>query len=277
MPPCVAVGRGVEHDFLRQRRFVVAENPSVVRGDVAMRGEAQVNHAVRERQRGPIVLQQRIERNHAIDRVLRSSRHARRNRHRTVRLLEAGRDVYCMKLLLILARPQLDLGHYVQRSVRSFARIDHGRRRDPYDGRQVAAFQVGRRHRGDSIGWIDEALLPERGARLIGVECIDTVVFGRDVYDVVRPLVRDRDIRHVQRLRVGGAIDRVGEKQAELRGVNRRWSQDTFRQVLSGAEIIVAVKERPGEARFQRARGKTGLRRVQLLRRCGRVADDTRA
>ena len=163
----------------------------MIRRDVAMRGEAQINHAVRERQRRPIVLQQRIE---------TKSRHRPRpprfparspRSSRTVRLLEAGGDIECVKLLLIAARPQLDLGHHVQRSsvlgrsITGVAVIPMIGVRSPHprsdDGTAVIP----------STGSI-KLFCQSAGPALIGVECIDTVVFGRDVYDVVRPLVRDR-------------------------------------------------------------------------------------
>ncbi len=203
----------------------------------------------------------------------RGSRHTRRNRHRTIRFLEAGRDVQCVKLLLVTARAELDLGNDVESPG---DRIDHGRRGDPNDRRQVSASEIGCRHRGNSMGWIDEAPVPERGARLIGVECIHAVVFRRDVHDVVRSTVRDRDAWHVKRLRVRGRVDRVGEQQAELRRVNRRRSQNAFREVLPGAEIIVAVKKRPAEARLQRSCSNARAGCAQLLWCRGRVANDSR-
>ena len=115
--------------------------------DVAMRREAQIHHAVGQRQRRPVMLQKRIEGNHTVDAVFGGPRHARRNRHRTVRLLEAGRDVERVKLLLITARTQLDLRHDVQRPA---IEIDHRRGGDSDNRHQVAAAEVGRRHRGNA-------------------------------------------------------------------------------------------------------------------------------
>src|SRR4029077_14530129 len=56
-----AVGRGVVDDTAGQRGLVVAENTPMVRAEVAVRREAQIDDAAGERQRRAIVLLERIE------------------------------------------------------------------------------------------------------------------------------------------------------------------------------------------------------------------------
>ena len=76
-------------------------------------------------------------------------------------------------------------------------RVDHGCSGDPNNGGDVGAPLIGRRHRSNSIGRIDEAGLPERGPRIVHVKRVHAVVFRRDVNDVVTSLVGDIHIWHV--------------------------------------------------------------------------------
>ena len=73
----------------------------MVRLNVAMRREAQINYAVCERQRRAILVIERIERNLPVNAGLSGSCYRRLNRYRTVRLLKAGCDIKRVKLLLI--------------------------------------------------------------------------------------------------------------------------------------------------------------------------------
>ena len=74
-PPEVAIRVGVEDGDELQRLRVVADEPAVVRVEVALRGEAREDDAVGmprhlgvEHQAGPVELPQRVERDHPVGR-----------------------------------------------------------------------------------------------------------------------------------------------------------------------------------------------------------------
>ena len=84
---------------------------------------------------------------------------------------------------------------------------------------------VGLRNRRDAVRRVGEAVDPERrgvGALIaVGIEGVDRVVLGGHEDDVVRDAV-DRQVRHVQRLGVDVAVDRLREELAEVRGIDVR-------------------------------------------------------
>ena len=63
----------------------------------------------------------------------------------------------------------------------------------------------------------------------------------RDEDDVVSAFAGDGDIGHVQRLGVELAVDRIGKKFAESRGVDVCGSEDRFRSVCTGTRDVVVM------------------------------------
>jgi hypothetical protein len=72
------------------------------------------------------------------------------------------------------------------------------------------------RDAGNALRRVDQAVVPERGTGIVGIERIDAIVPGRDKNDVVNSLPGDRDIRHVEGLSGDRAIDYIGKLLAEV-------------------------------------------------------------
>src|SRR6202044_786798 len=72
---------------------VVAEQPSVIRRGILVRGKGHINNAVRERQARSVMLQLRSEAHHTAGRSITGTRHGSCNRHWRVGLLVPRRYV----------------------------------------------------------------------------------------------------------------------------------------------------------------------------------------
>ena len=243
----------------------------MVRLDVAVAREAEVDVAVQEQQRRALVLVQRVERDAPARRPRSCAGHARLDHDRAAELLGAGRDVERVQSLDVVGRSAGRLLRLRDDVDRVRALVDHRRARDPDLGRDVAALTgVVGRNRRDAVGRVDEAVLPERRrASAVGVVRVDAVVLGRDVHDVVRPLPRDGDVLHVERRGVGDAVEREREELPEARRVDVRRREHGLVQVLPGAHVVVVVREHPGVVR--RVGRRDAGERLVLRRRGDRV------
>ena len=99
--------------------------------------------------------------------------------------------------------------------------IDHRRSGHADRGDHIRAVGVQIRN-GKCAPSVDEqAGLPERRALDVGIKSIHGVILGRHIDDIMDSLVWNRDIRHVERLRIDLPIDRIGEPLAEAGRVHR--------------------------------------------------------
>src|SRR5437764_1132155 len=99
--------------------------------------------------------------------------------------------------------------------------------------------------------------LPNRRRRFaVSVECINTVVLGRDVDDV---LIRGayEEISHVQRLRVDLSVYRACEELLECRGVHARRRECPLLRVEAAAERLAMVGHHAGIVRHPDGRSRT--------------------
>src|SRR5208337_4347104 len=92
----------------------------------------------------------------------------------------------------------LDLGGDVERPG---GRVDNRCAGDADLGRHVELPGLRGRDAGSARRRVDQAVVPERGTGIVGIERIDAIDLGRDKNDVVNSLPGDRDIRHVEGLR----------------------------------------------------------------------------
>jgi len=89
----------------------------------------------------------------------------------------------------------------------------------------------------DAAGF-QEADVPERIDRRVGVEGIDAVVLGGDVEDVVGAFAGDGDMRDVERLGVDVAVHLQREPLAELGGTDSRRRERGFVEIGAGAGVV---------------------------------------
>src|SRR5262249_16875203 len=153
--------------------------------------------------------------------------------HPVDRPVQAGGDVEGVQPLHVVggaADDLLGLDHDVHRVG---AAVDDRRPGDADLGHDVAGDNVGLGDRGDAVGRVDETALPERAAA-VAVEGVDAVVLRGREDDVVRALAGDGQVGHVQRLRVGVAVDRVVEQVAEVGRVDVGGGQDRLVRVRPG-------------------------------------------
>ena len=111
------------------------------------------------------------------------------------------------------------------------------------------------RDRRDPVGRVGEAVDPQRlgicPGVAVGIEGVDRVVLGGDEGDVVHGAV-DRQARHVQRLGVDVAVDRLREEQAEVGRVHIRRRECRLVEVVA-REVRIVVVLRDVHAAEQRA------------------------
>ena len=102
----------------------------------------------------------------------------------------------------------------------------------PISGRMSLAFTSLGRHRGYARIRIEEVHSPKRiGGRRVGVEGVNAVVLRRHNQDIVDAISRNRDLRHVERLRVNVSVHRKRIQPAE-----------TFAAfTLSGVRVVSSV------------------------------------
>ena len=176
-----------------------------------MRAEGDVHHAIHEGQPRPVQLPQWVEGEGGAIAPVAGARHCGRDGHRPGEFFCPGGDVERMKALDIggsIGRALLGLGHDIQR-VGGW--IDDRRSGHADHGNQIRAGGVQIRNGNCGPSFDEQAGLPERRPGGVGVKRVHGVILGRHIDDVMDPLVRDRDIRHVERLRIDLLIDRIGE------------------------------------------------------------------
>src|SRR5205807_9613045 len=123
--------------------------------------------------------------------------------------------------------------------------IDHRRSRDSDLRVDVAGFSgVTGGYGGDARP--EEALLPVLDTRpCIGVKSEDTVVLGGYENNIVRA-ARYREVRDVERLGIDLAVHGAREQLAEGRRSHVGRSQYGFIRILTGPEVVVAMREHSG-------------------------------
>src|SRR5712692_8001964 len=204
-----AVGSAVERCDAPQASRLVNQQPPMVQTSVAVRRECDVKDAVVEKQARALVCAQGVEGNLAVFiGSVAGAAHARRDQPRTPELLLSGRDVERMKMLL----DDSGAGDPFRRDVERSGRwVDDRRARDTNFGVDVSVADEGGGNRANALPGIDETRVPKRrGARPVRVEGVNAVMLGSDVNDIVNAaLMREGDLRSVERLRVDVAVDRV--------------------------------------------------------------------
>src|SRR5205823_9538862 len=115
--------------------------------------------------------------------------------------------------------------------------INDGSASNSYSCAQAGATAVISPADGRAIA--EEAALPQRGGTgSIGVQCVNAVILGRDIKDVVcAPL--NRDTRHIKRLRVYRRIQRPRAELAKTRSIHVGWSQGDLGCVRTTARVVV--------------------------------------
>ena len=93
IPPPSPLGVAAQRHHLLQRGGVVAQHPAVVGLDVAVAAEGEVDHAVAQQQRRPLILSQRVEGELPALRALPGPGHAGLDQHRSAELLGPGGDI----------------------------------------------------------------------------------------------------------------------------------------------------------------------------------------
>ena len=78
--------------------------------------------------------------------------------------------------------------------------------------------------------------MPERCRRsALGIERINTVVFGGHINDIVLSLTGNLQSRQVQRLSIDITIDSQGEEPAELSAIDIAWRELALLEICSRA------------------------------------------
>ena len=119
--------------------------------------------------------------------------------------------------------------------------VDNRRRGYPDDWYYLCASGIGRRNRGRARR--EKACVPKRRSAGVGVECVNAVIFGRYIDDIVGSLVRDGHVRDVQRFCINLCINRVGEKLAKSRGVNVGRGKHGLGHDRAGPLVVVVLGE----------------------------------
>ncbi len=202
-PAFLSVRGGIESTDKIQILSVVSEHPAMMITDIAKRAGGKINHIVAQQQRGALIFQQRSENHMALAVVGRRRAWSRGLNFNPARIfIVAVGDIQRMNAMRIGA-VFFSHRHHVKHAG---GRIDHGRAGNADFRINVVAFGVAAWHRGNAIGGIDEAHMPQhRSCGVVCVECIDAVMFGRYINHVVK-LAADHHIRHIERLSVNGAI-----------------------------------------------------------------------
>src|SRR5437762_11126724 len=78
-----------------------------------------------------------------------------------------------------------------------------------------------------------------RGGSSVGVESVDTIVFGGDEENVVFAFAWDFDIRKIERLGVDVAVHFQGKELAELGGIDVCRSENFFGDGRAGPGIVI--------------------------------------
>jgi hypothetical protein len=95
------------------------------------------------------------------------------------------------------------------------------------------------------MGRSREVRLPERHTRGapvgVGIEGVNTVIFSRDEYDIVRALRRNGHILQIQRLSVGHSVQDYGKQLAEVRGIDVRGRQGGLIRILTGPPNVIML------------------------------------
>ncbi len=100
---------------------------------------------------------------------------------------------------------------------------------------------------------------------VVGIEGVDTVVLCGGEDHVARSAAGDRKRRDIQRLRIHFPIHGNLEELAEAGSRDVLRSQNCFRQVLPGTEVIVVITEHVDLRK--RAQGRYAGRRWRSARR----------
>src|ERR1700689_2731838 len=101
------------------------------------------------------------------------------------------------------------------------------------------------RNGSNSVGWVDEAILPERvcvdASIAVGIERIDAVVLRGNVDDVVLSLAWHGYALEFDRLRINLTVHGLTEQLAEACGIYVRGCEHTLVEILAGAKVVVMV------------------------------------
>src|SRR5579862_4912833 len=189
--PAQSVRRGIENGGLSLHiRSTISDHPAVVGSGIFVRGKRYVYVSVGQRQSGPVVMQLRVEADHATGGSVAGSRYGRRNRYRCVELFASCCEVECMQSVIKRAGIAGAPGRTGATHFRRADHIDRIRRginngcsRDP-DLRIDVAVAVshlipdhGVLARGAAMKSVEQLGLPVCDAwTRVGVESVDAVV-----------------------------------------------------------------------------------------------------
>ena len=75
----------------------------------------------------------------------------------------------------------------------------------------------------------------------VGIECVDTIVLGRDEYDIVQTFARYIHSRHIQRLGVNLPVHRCAKQLPELARAYPRGREDCLVEILPRSREVIMI------------------------------------
>src|SRR5262249_54000562 len=160
------------------------------------------------------------------------------------KLLGAGGDVQGVQLFHVVGNTTANLFRPRQRVERVGGAVNDRSPGNTDLRHNVRVPEFRGRDRGDTVRGVDEAGLPElvdgkpRRRAVDEVKGVDAVVLGGDKGHVVR-IAADHQVGLVERLRVQGAVDRLGNEPAKVGRVDVAEGQRLLLQVLTVQEQVV--------------------------------------
>lgn len=140
--------------------------------------------------------------------------------------------------------------------------VNHRGGTDANFGMDVRRADIGGRHAGSPrsgpMSRADHARLPEwttiASAIAVGVERVYRIMFCNNKNDVMRRLVRQREIANIERLRINLAIHRVAKQLAKSIAVDIGRSENGFLGILALVSIVIAPGQHIGGLRKESSR-----------------------